>query len=149
MAYQINPKKQMEIREMIKKIYDENIKNPSYVTSSIKGSAYNMSKNKKNKIENKIKELFEEKKRMRGNAYIGGMVTKKGYGQCCNMCGRSYMNAGRYQKNIKRVKAGHKSVKHNKWVKFYKKWLIDNKHTGGREGMRLASIEYRKIMSGY
>jgi len=55
------------------------------------------------------------------------------------------MEKKRKPKSVRRVKAGVISAKGNDWIRFYKRWLKDNKHLGGSKGMKLASMEYQNM----
>jgi hypothetical protein len=143
MAYREDEKEEMRIRQRIREILDEKIKDRNY-----KGEGY--SGGRKYKQSKRVERDRKQRQRYRKSHDLQREYKPKratGYDEFCGY--GSYMNAGKYVKDVKRVKAGVKSAKKNDWVKFYKKWLKENKHMGGKEGMRQAGIEYRKMKGGY
>ena len=144
MAYREDRYEDEKIRQRIRDILEEKIKDRTYKGEAfVGGRKYKQSERAKR--DRKQRQYYRRKHELMREY----KQRANGYEECCEMCGQSYMNAGKYEKDIKRVKAGLRASKKNPWIKFYKEWLKDNKHIEGKKALQMASKEYKKMKRGY
>ena len=147
MSYQSNPQQDEMIRQRIRAILNEKIRDRTYKGESFVGGRRKRCPKGSRRVAVKTKckstasILRKRARRRKRKAKLTGCYIPEQYDY-------SEMMGGIRQKNPNKVIAGKKSSKCNPWIQFYRRWIKDNKASlkgvSGKELAKMAAEDYRR-----